>query len=234
MDHPIATAIITFPLCRVVTLHPAAVSRAGLWARPQGVLGLAGGAQHPRPSLPVQPLPRAPRALSYELPLLRILYRPLSTPVCYGEGAGRGGVQKNRVGGGFSRQPAHGKGHPCASSVPPRPVPCLAPLHVFPPPRPGVHEPGSDPRMLPGAEPGAGLGAVGAPPPAPTPNPPKASSPGDLALNMLMEPCRGWGRDLQPPWVGALGFPPGLPPGMLCPNPVPKSMLLPPLCACMG
>lgn len=233
MDHPIATAIITFPLCRVVTLHPAAVSRAGLWARPQGVLGLGGGLSTPGPPSPsspflVHPEPFPMSCLFYAFYTVRSQHRFVT-----GRVRGEGACRRTGWGGGFSRQPAHGKGHPCASSVPPRPVPCLAPLHAFPP-RPGVHEPGSDPRMLPGAEPGAGLGAVGAPPPAPTPNPPEASSPGDLALNMLMEPCRGWGRDLQPPWVGALGFPPGLPPGMLCPNPVPKSMLLPPLCACMG
>lgn len=204
-----------------------------------GGAGVGGGLSTPGPPSPsspflVHPEPFPMSCLFYAFYTVRSQHR-----FATGRVQGEGGVQKNRVGGGFSRQPAHGKGHPCASSVPPppscpRPVPCLAPLHAFPP-HPGVHEPGSDPRMLPGAEPGAGLGAVGAPPPpAPTPNPPKASSPGDLALNMLMEPCRGWGRDLQPPWVGALGFPPGLPPGMLCPNPVPKSMLLPPLCACMG
>lgn len=116
-------------------------------------------------------------------------------------------MQQKLWGGGFSKQPAHGKGHPLRLLHPPPKTPArsLAPLHACPP-HPGVPEPGLDPRVLPGA--GLG-GAVGAPPLLPTPNP-KASSPGDLALRCPTEPCRGWGRDLQLPWAS--------PPGMLCPH----------------
>lgn len=117
-----------------------------------------------------------------------------------------GGVQKKW--GGFSRQPAHGKGHPCASSIPPpTPAHSLAPLHACPP-HPGVPEPGLDPRVLPGAEPGAGLGAVGALPLLPP--------------QILKHPAPGiW--LLRAPWscVGAgegTCSSRGLSPGMLCPH----------------
>lgn len=55
---------------------------------------------------------------------------PVSTPVCYREGGG--GLQQN-WGGVFSRQPAHGKGHPCTLNVPSFVPSCLALLHAFPP-----------------------------------------------------------------------------------------------------
>lgn len=197
MDHPIA--IITFQPCRVG--HS---SSSCLWAHPLE----GGGSQHtPSPPSPCPaPSPCAPpEPFPMSCLLLRIFYRPLSTPVCYGEGWG--GCSRNWGGGAFLSSLLMGKGTPCASSIsPPKLLPAAWPRCMRVPPHPGVPEPGLDPRVLPGA--GLG-GAVGAPPPAPTPNP-KASSPGDLALRCPTEPCRGWGRDLQLPWAS--------PPGMLCPH----------------
>lgn len=85
------------------------------------------------------PLPLT-RALSYELPLLCVLYKPsLNTSLLWG-----GGLQQNR-GGVFFRQPSHGKRHLCTSVSPPfthgqspsvRPC-CMCSL-------PGMHKPGFD------------------------------------------------------------------------------------------
>lgn len=85
------------------------------------------------------PLPLT-RSLSYELPLLCVLYKPsLNTHLL-----GGGGLQQNG-GGVFFRQPSHGKRHLCTSVSPPfthgqspsvRPC-CMCSL-------PGMHEPGFD------------------------------------------------------------------------------------------